>query len=110
MSALHELLGELFEALERAGYHWEPRSPERLLQLRKTPEIFDPLVRCFGLGLPTSDEELSSAGLSLKVIEAVQQLRPAVSRTRRRFVAHHHWPAQSGRESDYIYFGEESLR
>ncbi len=99
---------ELFDALEAAGYHWEPVTPERLLALRRAPEGFDALTRHFGLGLDVPAAELAAQGVSAALLTRLAPLRPAVSRLGDAWVVHSHWPAISDRADEYVYCGPET--
>jgi hypothetical protein len=50
----------LYEGLCALDYHWEPRTPDELLRLRKDPGNLGPLERCFGLGLEVEAAELEA--------------------------------------------------
>lgn len=110
MTSLREIFSELFRFLRAAEYHWEPQTPERLLELRRSPEAYDPLSRYFGLGLEVSADELATTGMSAPLIASLGPLRLAVSNCDAYFVAHSHWPARAAHASDYVYFGQESLK
>lgn len=99
---------ELFEFLRAIDYRWEPQTPERLLQLRKTAESYDPVTQALGLGVFPPAESLESSGMPAALVRGVLGHRWAVSRAGDTFIVHSHWPADPERAADYVYYGRES--
>lgn len=106
--SLPQTFERLFEFLRESAYVWEPQTPDQLLKMRKEPEAYGPLVRCFGLGLPVSFEELRSEGLPEELIHQVLPLRTAISRSGNVCIAHDHWPPRREKAVEYVHLGRES--
>lgn len=105
---LESLFQRLFSFLRDVDYAWQPVTPERLLDLRKTPERFGSLVRYFGLGLDVSLPELQEELLPEDLYRDIAPLNPAVSRSGDLFFLHSHW-SKASKLSDYVHLGKESF-
>ncbi|MEW6057038.1 MAG: methyltransferase domain-containing protein [Bdellovibrionota bacterium] len=116
MHTISQGLKDLFFELGDCNYEWQPQTPDRLLNFRKDPVAFRPLIQWLGLGLPVSEDSLVQDGLSRSVFRTlsergfVKNSRSAmsVSGSGDLFIIHDHWPPQHGTEKGYVHYGAES--
>lgn len=99
---------DVFSALDRAAYYWEPLTPDRFLKARKNFTQFRPIERVFGLGLTESVEALASDGLPENPKFKTLSSPFSISRTQELgFLVHDFWPPKVG--EDFIHIGPESF-
>jgi SAM-dependent methyltransferase len=116
----------LFHTLREAGYDWHPQTPDRLVNFRKDPAPFRPLIQWLGLGLAVRESEIMADGITPGIMKVLRdqgfaadapfeaaaeppcKSAMAVSVEGDVFVVHDHWPPDPAREGGYVHYGPES--